>query len=520
MSTDGAGTSAAPGASRPPARKDKDKDASHAVAAAAAAAVAAAGHWEQTRPQSAVLADFWARQLTNAGITAALDFPLTPVPVSAAAATGEGHTPSMKQTLGLTFPMKPVKRLMKADPAVMQKIGYDATAVMAVVLELFLRDLATRAACHMARARRTRMTAGDVTAAAVSCDSFDFLIDVLPPHELDAARAAARENRDHPHDDTDLLALALAHQRRNAAVTLPSALVSASARGREEGVAASVLGTRTGGRGTLSPPGSPGGSSPAQLLQQHHLQTLMALSAHAGTSVLPVAHEYAALAAASLAASQPAPAFSSPLRPPPFVSAHAIPGYHQQQQPLLPLATTDPADFGLLPHQQDNNQQQQTGYPDVPDTVPLPPDTTTAAGPENAGFLPFFAFQPTDAGVEGLSTVAIAHEAAEAESMDRGYTSAPGVQPSTFPTLWAQQPQMPEHEELPDANSDDDFDDDDYADEEFDLYDPDEEEEEEEDDEEDVGDDGENSGDNTIVEQIPSDSPPRQRQRHNGSGGT
>ena len=39
-------------------------------------------------------------------------------------------------------------------------------------------------------------------------------------------------------------------------------------------------------------------------------------------------------------------------------------------------------------------------------------------------------------------------------------------------------------------------------------------------DEEDVDDDGENSGYNTIVEQIPSDSPPRQRQRHNGSGGT
>ena len=87
-----------------------------------------------------------------------------------------------------------------------------------------------------------------------------------------------------------------------------------------------------------------------------------------------------------------------------------------------------------------------------------------------------FTYHPADAGVEGLSTVAIAHEVAEAENNDSGAAAVPSVHVSAFPTLWAQQHPLPphEHEELGDENEDDDdFDDDDVYDEEAqDLYDP------------------------------------------------
>lgn len=508
-----------PGRRRPPASKDKDPDraATAAAAAAAVAAVAAKGSWGP-RPQSAVLADFWARELTRAGAAAASS-PAVP----ARAAGGTGHAPSLRQTLGLTFPMKPLKRLMKADPAVVQKVGHDAQAVMGAVLELFLRDLATRAACHMARARRTRMTVGDIAAAAAGCDAFDFLIDVLPARELDAARAATREHSARPPDDADLLTLALARQRRHGQPPEDDREDRGAdgIGGREgfvhrEGVALPLSGAagRTGGAHVghavhTSPPASPEASSPAQLLQQQHLQTLMALSAHAGTSVLPVAHEYAALAAAALAAAAAPVNANTNVVPPP-----APPGdIHSLHAPLHAGA----ADAELLSHAQDHPEQ---GLPDAAAVQETGPQGAAAPPGEGTSFLPFFAFQPADAGVEGLSTVAIAHEAAEAESMDRTYTAPHSVQPSAFPTLWAQQPQIPEREELPD---DEDYDDDDFADEEFDLYDPDEEDDGDEDDEDefDVDDDGDsNNEEETPHESTLPGEPPQQRPRHHANGGT
>ena len=339
--------------------------------------------------------------------------------------------------------MKPVKRLMKADDQVTQKISRDANVVMTALLELFLRDLAARSAYQMVRNRRVCMTAGDVAAAAVDSDVFDFLIDILPSHELDAARTAAQEQCERAREDEDILYLALARQRRR---TDDASLRGNSGHSHSQTQSQPAEDVAQDGLGTLA--------SPAQILQQQHLQTLMSMSAQMGTSVVPVAHEYAAVAAAM--SSMTASSFTAP---------------QQQQQPQ---------------QQQDQDQLQPQAAATAASSAPGPvaaaaatpvPGTTGVMEARPQELLPFFTFQPADAGVEGLSTVAIAHEAAEAENMGGGMAVAPGVHTGAFPTLWMQNAQLREREELDDENEDDDDDDyDDYEEEEQDLYDPDEEE--------------------------------------------
>ena len=372
-----------------------------------------------------VLADFWKRQLSWTD---------TQAPAESDACGGHQCT---KKVLGLTMPLKPVVRLMKADKQVVQNVSREAAAVMTVMVELFLRELAARAGCHMACARRVCVTAADVAAAAAESSAYDFLVDVLPTQELKQARAEAQKQAcAASRVEQDVLAMALAQQHRRGNASVMAAAAAASLR-----------------RGVTA----------AQLLQQQHLQTLMARSAQTGASVVPAAHEYAAITTMLANTAQaPAAAAAAPMFAPQAALTAAA----------AAAATATTATRGGSQKQKQQRQAQARQAAGAP--------AGQAAAQESvarADLSQLFTYHPADAGVEGLSTVAIAHEAAEAENNDSGAAAVPSVHVSAFPTLWAQQHPLPphEHEELGDENEDDDddFDDDDVYDEEAqDLYDP------------------------------------------------
>lgn len=88
------------------------------------------------------------------------------------------------------IPMSTTRRIMRMDDDVCQMISKDATVIMGKIVELFVMDLAVRAAHVTLGEERQVVKRSDIAAGANTNIMFDFLCDMFPIKEYSAARRA------------------------------------------------------------------------------------------------------------------------------------------------------------------------------------------------------------------------------------------------------------------------------------------------------------------------------------------
>lgn len=94
------------------------------------------------------------------------------------------------------FPLARVKKVMRLDPLTNRTmLSQDAPLVMAKVAELFTKDITDKAWAQTKAAGRRTLQRADISAAALSNEKFDFLVDLLPyedlaPHAVKVVAAA------------------------------------------------------------------------------------------------------------------------------------------------------------------------------------------------------------------------------------------------------------------------------------------------------------------------------------------
>lgn len=75
--------------------------------------------------------------------------------------------------------MARIKKIMKLDEDV-KMISAEAPVLFSKAAELFIHELTLRAWIHTEENKRRTLQKNDVALAISKCDTFDFLIDIVP----------------------------------------------------------------------------------------------------------------------------------------------------------------------------------------------------------------------------------------------------------------------------------------------------------------------------------------------------
>lgn len=86
------------------------------------------------------------------------------------------------------LPLARIKKVMKADPEV-KMISAEAPILFAKGCEIFITELTMRAWIHAEENKRRTLQRSDIASALTKSDMFDFLIDVVPREEANAAHS-------------------------------------------------------------------------------------------------------------------------------------------------------------------------------------------------------------------------------------------------------------------------------------------------------------------------------------------
>lgn len=81
------------------------------------------------------------------------------------------------------LPLARIKKIMKLDEEV-KMISAEAPVLFAKAAEIFIHELTLRAWSHTEDNKRRTLQRNDITMAIAKCDQFDFLIDIVPRHEV------------------------------------------------------------------------------------------------------------------------------------------------------------------------------------------------------------------------------------------------------------------------------------------------------------------------------------------------
>ncbi|KAJ8710681.1 hypothetical protein PYW08_009196 [Mythimna loreyi] len=81
------------------------------------------------------------------------------------------------------LPLARIKKIMKLDEEV-KMISAEAPVLFAKAAEIFVHELTLRAWAHTEDNKRRTLQRNDIAMAISKCDQFDFLIDIVPRHEV------------------------------------------------------------------------------------------------------------------------------------------------------------------------------------------------------------------------------------------------------------------------------------------------------------------------------------------------
>eukprot|EP00126_Sphaerothecum_destruens_P002666 Sdes_comp16097_c0_seq3m5311 len=85
------------------------------------------------------------------------------------------------------LPLARIKKIMKTDEDV-KMISAEAPVLFAKACELFILELSLKAWFHSEENKRRTLQRNDIAMAISKCDTFDFLIDIVPRDELKAPK--------------------------------------------------------------------------------------------------------------------------------------------------------------------------------------------------------------------------------------------------------------------------------------------------------------------------------------------
>lgn len=91
------------------------------------------------------------------------------------------------------LPLARIKKVMKSDPEV-KMISAEAPILFSKACEIFICEITRRAWLHAEENKRRTLQRSDVANAVSKSDQFDFLIDIIPREESQAAAAASAAN--------------------------------------------------------------------------------------------------------------------------------------------------------------------------------------------------------------------------------------------------------------------------------------------------------------------------------------
>ncbi|XP_026750396.1 nuclear transcription factor Y subunit gamma isoform X2 [Galleria mellonella] len=118
------------------------------------------------------------------------------------------------------LPLARIKKIMKLDEEV-KMISAEAPVLFAKAAEIFIHELTLRAWSHTEDNKRRTLQRNDIAMAISKSDQFDFLIDIVPRHEVKPSKP--REEPPRPSPATDQLAQQ--HQAALQATTQPQIVV-------------------------------------------------------------------------------------------------------------------------------------------------------------------------------------------------------------------------------------------------------------------------------------------------------
>ncbi|CAG5055340.1 unnamed protein product [Parnassius apollo] len=101
------------------------------------------------------------------------------------------------------LPLARIKKIMKLDEEV-KMISAEAPVLFAKAAEIFIHELTLRAWSHTEDNKRRTLQRNDIAMAISKSDQFDFLIDIVPRHEVKASKP--REDPPRANPTTDQLA--------------------------------------------------------------------------------------------------------------------------------------------------------------------------------------------------------------------------------------------------------------------------------------------------------------------------
>ncbi|XP_059055928.1 nuclear transcription factor Y subunit gamma isoform X2 [Achroia grisella] len=149
------------------------------------------------------------------------------------------------------LPLARIKKIMKLDEEV-KMISAEAPVLFAKAAEIFIHELTLRAWSHTEDNKRRTLQRNDIAMAISKSDQFDFLIDIVPRHEVKPNKP--REDPPRPSPSTDQLAQQ--HQAALQGTTQPQIVIQPCA----QIVQSSSAGTSS--NNVVSPP------QPVTLVQQ------------------------------------------------------------------------------------------------------------------------------------------------------------------------------------------------------------------------------------------------------------
>eukprot|EP01135_Chromosphaera_perkinsii_P010421 Nk52_evm1s2119 gene=Nk52_evmTU1s2119 len=89
------------------------------------------------------------------------------------------------------LPLARIKKIMKTDEEV-KMISAEAPVLFAKACELFILEITMKAWYHTEDNKRRTLQRNDVAMAISKCDTFDFLIDIVPRDELKTAASSKK----------------------------------------------------------------------------------------------------------------------------------------------------------------------------------------------------------------------------------------------------------------------------------------------------------------------------------------
>ncbi|XP_037873764.1 nuclear Y/CCAAT-box binding factor C subunit NF/YC isoform X2 [Bombyx mori] len=109
------------------------------------------------------------------------------------------------------LPLARIKKIMKLDEEV-KMISAEAPVLFAKAAEIFIHELTLRAWSHTEENKRRTLQRNDIATAILKSDQFDFLIDIVPRHEVKPTKPRYDAARKAPSTDQYYLQLAQQHQ--------------------------------------------------------------------------------------------------------------------------------------------------------------------------------------------------------------------------------------------------------------------------------------------------------------------